>query len=60
MSNNVPESEVIKAVLCDVPLGESTLDAYMLPNGDKRFGIEGASIAFGYTNAGFTTVQKDS
>jgi hypothetical protein len=41
--------EVIRAVNCNIPLGKSVLDAYMLPNGEKRFGISGASQALGYT-----------
>ena len=43
----------IKAVSCDIPLGDSILEAYMLPNGEKRIGIEGVSIALGYTERWF-------
>jgi hypothetical protein len=39
------ESEVIKAVVCDIPLGESVLDAYMLPSGEKRIGSSGVGLA---------------
>jgi hypothetical protein len=47
------DSEVIKAVACDIPLGESVLDAYMLPDAEKRFGIEGTGIALDYTDRWF-------
>ena len=33
-------------------LGESVLDAYMLPSGEKRLGIEGTSVV-GYTDSWF-------
>nr|ABO47830.1 hypothetical protein [Johanseniella A1345] len=56
--NNIPESEIIKAVACDIPLSGSFLDAYMLPSGEKRFGIEGTVLLLGILNAGFTTAQK--
>ncbi|HEY9851756.1 MAG TPA: hypothetical protein V6D28_19950 [Leptolyngbyaceae cyanobacterium] len=47
------ESDVIKAVCCEIPLGESVLDAYMLPSGEKRLGIENAGIALGYSERFF-------
>jgi len=47
------EAEVIKAVYCKIPLGESVIDAYMLPDGEKRVGIEGVSISLGYTERWF-------
>lgn len=56
--SNVPESEVIKAVSCEIPLGESVLDAYMLPDGEKRFGIEKAGICLGYTERWFYNRTK--
>ena len=56
--NDVPESEVIKAVSCEVPLGESVLDAYMLPDGEKRLGIEKTGICLGYTERWFYNRTK--
>lgn len=46
-------TEVIKAVKCEIPIGNSVLDAYMLPSGEKRFGIEGVGVALGYTERWF-------
>lgn len=47
--SQIPELQVVKAVCCDIPLGESVLDAYMLPNGEKRIGIENTGVALGYS-----------
>jgi hypothetical protein len=47
------EPEVTKAVRCDIDLGTSSLDAYMLPDGEKRLGVEGTSTALGYTERWF-------
>ncbi|MGK7939745.1 MAG: hypothetical protein AB4062_06265 [Crocosphaera sp.] len=38
----------IKAVSCEINLGKSVLDAYMLPDGEKRIGIENIGVALGY------------
>ena len=46
------EFDVIKAVCSNINLGESVLDAYMLPSGEKRLGIEGTSVV-GYTDSWF-------
>jgi hypothetical protein len=43
------EHEVIKAVNCNIDLGDAVLDAYMLPSGEKRIGVENAGIALGYS-----------
>lgn len=43
------EHEVVKAVNCQLNLGEAVLDAYMLPNGEKRIGVENTGIALGYS-----------
>jgi len=45
----IAELNVIKAIWCDIPLGSSVLDAYMLPSGEKRIGGSGTSLAIGYT-----------
>lgn len=50
--------EVVKAVSCDIQLGTSVLDAYMLPDGEKRIGIEGVSLALGYTDRWFYNRTK--
>jgi hypothetical protein len=47
------ENEVIKAVNCHISLGESVLDAYMLPDGEKRIGVENTGIALGYSERFF-------
>ena len=47
------DSDAIKAVYCDIQLGESILRTYMLPDGEKRIGIEGVSLALGYTERWF-------
>jgi hypothetical protein len=47
------KNDVIKAVCCDIPLGESVLDAYMLPDGEKRIGVENTGIALGYSTRFF-------
>lgn len=45
--------DVIKAVCCEINLGESVLDAYMLPNGEKRIGVENTGVALGYSERFF-------
>lgn len=47
------EPDPIKAVCCDIPLGDSILDAYMLPSGEKRIGIENTGTALGYSERFF-------
>jgi len=47
------ENNLIRAVTCDIPLGKSVLDAYMLPNGKKRLGVENVGIALGYSKRFF-------
>lgn len=54
----VAEPEVIKAVSCNIPLGESALNAYMLPDGEKRLGIESVSQSLGYTERWFYNRTK--
>ena len=49
MSNLNPQSGTIKATRCDIDLGTIKLDAYMMPDGEKRLGMEGTSLALGYT-----------
>lgn len=43
------DHEVTKAVNCQLNLGEAVLDAYMLPDGEKRIGVENTGIALGYS-----------
>lgn len=47
------QNDVIKAVNCEVNLGESVLDAYMLPSGEKRLGIENIGATLGYLDGFF-------
>jgi len=56
--SDISEFDFIKAVACDIPLGESVLDAYMMPGGEKRFGIEGTGLALGYTDRWFYNRTK--
>lgn len=42
---NPPSHNVVS---CEIHLGESVLDAYLLPNGEKRLGIENIVVALGY------------
>jgi hypothetical protein len=54
------DNEVTKAVNCHINLGESVLDAYMLPDGEKRIGIENTGIALGYSERFFFSEHKES
>lgn len=49
----VSHNELIKAVCCELNLGASVLDAYMLPNGEKRLGVENIGVALGYSERFF-------
>ena len=42
------QSNLIKAVSCEVNLGESVLDAYMLPSREKRLGVENIGAVLGH------------
>ena len=46
-------TDVIRAISTNINLGESVLDVYMLPDGEKRLGIQGTSVALGYTERWF-------
>ena len=54
----IAEPDIIKALSCDLFLGEFSLDAYMLPDGEKRLGVEGTSRALGYTKRWFYNRTK--
>jgi|GEM_PF-1411177 hypothetical protein len=58
MLNEPDESGVIKAVSTEIDLGTTTLDAYMLPDGEKRLGIEKTGVALGYTERWFYNRTK--
>jgi hypothetical protein len=58
MLNEPDEFGVIKAVSAEINLGVTTLDAYMLPNGEKRLGIEKTGLALGYTERWFYNRTK--
>lgn len=49
----IAELDVIKAVYCNINLGTSALDAYMLPGGEKRIGVENTGVALGYSTRFF-------
>lgn len=48
-----PHAELIKAVTCNINLGDSFLDAYMLPDEEKRLGVENVGVALGYSKRFF-------
>jgi hypothetical protein len=52
------DPNLIKAVSCEIPLGDAVLDAYMLPNGEKRIGLENTGVALGYTERWFYNRTK--
>ncbi len=58
MLNEPDEFGVIKAVLVQINLGVATLDAYMLPDGEKRLGIEKTGLALGHTERWFYNRTK--
>lgn len=58
LAKNEEETEVIKAIPAIIPLGTSVLDVYMLPDGEKRLGVEGIGIALGYTERWFYNRTK--
>ncbi|MEG4589495.1 hypothetical protein QUA54_30395 [Microcoleus sp. MOSTC5] len=47
------ENDVTKAVNCEVNLGESVLDAYMLLSREKRLGVENIGATLGYSDSFF-------
>jgi len=53
MFNEPDESGVIKAISVEIDLGSAILDAYMLPSGEKRLGIENTGVALGYSKRFF-------
>lgn len=40
-------SNVTKFVHADLPIGDKEIDCYMMPSGEKRIGVTGASLAIG-------------
>lgn len=54
------QGNVIKAVTCEINLGESVLDAYMLPSGEKRIGVENTKVVLGYSERFFSSEQNAS
>ena len=55
------DNEVIKAVNCLIDLGEAVIDAYMLPDGEKRIGVENTGIILGYSEGFFyQRTQRES
>jgi hypothetical protein len=58
MLNEPDEFGVIKAVSRQIDLGNTILDAYLLPDGEKRLGIEKIGIALGYTERWFYNRTK--
>lgn len=58
MLNEPGEFGVITAVAAQIDLGMVTLDAYMLPDGEKRLGVEKVGLALGYTERWFYNRTK--
>ena len=58
MPNEPEESDVIKVIAAEIDLGIVTLEAYMLPSGEKRLGSEQTGIALGYTDRWFYNRTK--
>lgn len=58
MPNETNESNVIKAVAAELNLDEMTLDVYMLPDGEKRVGLESIGDALGYSTKVFLQRTK--
>jgi hypothetical protein len=58
MLNEPDEFGVIKAVSAEIDLGITALDIYMLPDGEKRLGIEKTGIALGHTERWFYNRTK--
>lgn len=56
--SEISEAIATKALRCTIDLGQSSLDVYMLPDGEKRFGVGGASSALGYTERWFYNRTK--
>lgn len=54
------QSETVKAVCVDINLGSVSLDAYMLPNGEKRLGKVGSSLALGYAKNWLTRLPSSA
>jgi len=52
MSENF-QNDVTKAVNCQVNLGESVLEAYMLLSSEKRLGVENIGATLGYSDSFF-------
>jgi hypothetical protein len=53
MPNEPDESKVTRADAAEINLGETTLDVYRLPSGEKRIGLENTGIALGYSTKVF-------
>lgn len=43
-------TNIIRSIRAELNLGDRVVDCYMLPNGEKRIGLTGASIAIGRSN----------
>ncbi len=54
------ESELIKATTATVQLGDLPVDGYMMPNGEFRAGIAGASVLLGHGKDWFNRLASRS
>lgn len=58
LAENPKEFEITRAVADIIPLGDLSLDVYMLDSKEYRLGIEATGIALGYTDRWFYNRTK--
>ncbi|MEC4806773.1 MAG: hypothetical protein SAJ12_01195 [Jaaginema sp. PMC 1079.18] len=58
MPNKLDELGAMNAISVEITLGQAVINAYMLPSGEKRLGIENVGLALGYSEQFFFTKTK--
>lgn len=51
-------SDIVRSIRAELNLGDKIIDCYLFPNGEKRIGIGGASIAVGRSKEYLGRLQK--
>ena len=51
-------SDIVRSIRAELNLGNKAIDCYLFPNGEKRIGIGGASIAIGRSKEYLGRLQK--
>jgi hypothetical protein len=51
-------SDIVRSIRAELNLGSKVIDCYLFPNGEKRIGIGGASIAIGRSKEYLGRLQK--